>query len=312
METKMELLRIYIGESQRFGRKPLYEAIVNEAHDRGLGGATVMRGIMGFGKNSEIHTTKILRLSDDLPLVIEIVDEPCRLAQFVPVLNHMVKKGLVISEKINVLINRHGKEDAPAVSKKLPANQGQVSSVAVGRSRSEYDLPEAVTEKAPGVSTEEIHVYTDGSAIGNPGPGGYGVLLIMDGETMEFAQGFKHTTNNRMEMLAVITALEKIPESHRKRNVIVHSDSQYTINGITKGWAKGWKKRGWKKADGKPALNPDLWKRMLFITEQYSGLTFKWVKGHAGDPLNERVDQLANRTARNTVGMLVDDGYESK
>jgi ribonuclease HI len=283
MQTKMELLRIYIGESQRFGRKPLYEAIVEEAHKRALAGATVTRGIMGFGKNSEIRTSKILRLSEDLPLVIDIVDEPDRLAQFVPVLNDMIKQGLVISGKINVLINRHGKGDTPIT-----------------------------TKKSPGVSTDDIHIYTDGSAIGNPGPGGYGVILIMDGETREFSQGFKHTTNNRMEMLAVITALEKIPEAHRKRKVIVHSDSQYTINGISKGWAKSWKKRGWKKSDGKPALNPDLWKRMLSITEQYLGLTFKWVKGHAGHPLNERVDELANRTARNTVGLLVDEGYDRK
>ena len=277
----MEQLRIYIGESQRFGRKPLYEAIVEEAHKRALAGATVTRGIMGFGKNSEIRTSKILRLSEDLPIVIDIVDESDRLAQFVPVLNDMIKQGLVISEKVNVLINRHGQGDIPA-------------------------------KKSSEVPTDDIHIYTDGSAIGNPGPGGYGVLLIMDGETTEFSQGFKHTTNNRMEMLAVITALEKITESNRKRKVFVHSDSQYTINGITKGWAKSWKKRGWKKSDGKPVLNPDLWKRMLFITEQYLALTFKWVKGHAGHPLNERVDELANRTARNTVGLLVDEGYERK
>jgi len=285
MQAKMELLRIYIGESQRFGRKPLYEAIVEEAHKRGLAGATVTRGIMGFGKNSEIRTSKILRLSEDLPLVIEIVDEADRLAQFVPVLNDMIKQGLVILEKIDVLINRHGEQDTPSP---------------------------ITTKKSSGVSTDEIHIYTDGSAIGNPGPGGYGILLIMDGDTTEFSQGFQHTTNNRMEMLAVITALEKIPEARRKRKVFVHSDSQYTINGITKGWAKSWKKRGWKKADGKPALNPDLWKRMLAITEQYAGLTFKWVKGHAGNTLNERVDELANRIARSTVGLLVDEGYDRK
>jgi len=288
MQTKMELLRIYIGEGQRCGRKPLYEAIVEEAHKRGLAGATVTRGIMGFGKNSKIRTSKILRLSEDLPLVIDIVDEPHRLAQFVPVLKDMVKQGLVISESINVLINRHGQQE-----------QGDPS-------------PPITTKKSPGASTNDIHIYTDGSAIGNPGPGGYGILLILDGENTEFSQGFEYTTNNRMEMLAVITALEKIPETHRTRKVVVHSDSQYTINGITKGWAKGWKKRGWKKSDGKPALNPDLWKRMLDITEQYSGLTFKWVKGHAGHSLNEKVDQLANRSARNTVGRLVDEGYDRK
>ena len=287
MHTEMELIRIYIGESQREGRKPLYEAIVEEAHRRGLAGATVTRGIMGFGKNSQIRTSKILRLSEDLPLVIDIVDEPHRLAEFMPVLDNMVKQGLVISEKIKVLINRHG---SPAGA----ASDGASTTA---------------SKKQAAVATDVIHIYTDGSAIGNPGPGGYGVLLMMDDKTLEFSQGYAHTTNNRMEMMAVITALEKIPEAHRKRNVVIHSDSQYTINGITKGWAKSWEKRGWKKADGQPALNPDLWKRMLFITAQYPGLTFKWVRGHAGDPLNERVDQLANKAARSNVEMLVDEGY---
>ena len=290
MYTEMELIRIYIGESQRAGRKPLYEAIVEEAHKRGLAGATVTRGIMGFGKNSQIRTSKILRLSEDLPLVIDIIDEPHRLAEFMPVLDTMVKQGLVISEKIKVLINRHAS----------PAGETVAGTAVVDR-----DKPGEVT-------TEEIHIYTDGSAIGNPGPGGYGVVLMMDGKTMELSQGFSHTTNNRMEMLAVITALEKIPEPHRTRNVVVHSDSQYTINGITKGWAKSWKRRDWKKADGQPALNPDLWKRMLAITELYPKLTFKWVRGHAGDPLNERVDQLANTAARSNVGMLTDEGYTRK
>ncbi|GAB6144038.1 ribonuclease HI [Desulfocicer niacini] len=290
MHTEMELIRIYIGESQRAGRKPLYEAIVEEAHKRGLAGATVTRGIMGFGKNSQIRTSKILRLSEDLPLVIDIVDEPHRLAEFMPVLDTMVKQGLVISEKIKVLINRHASAAGGTVA----------------------GTPVVDSEKPVTVTTEEIHIYTDGSAIGNPGPGGYGVVLMMDGKTMECSQGFSHTTNNRMEMLAVITALEKIPETHRKRNVVVHSDSQYTINGITKGWAKSWKRRGWKKADGQPALNPDLWKQMLSITEQYPNLTFKWVRGHAGDPLNERVDQLANTAARSNAGMLTDEGYIRK
>ena len=284
MQTEMELLRIYIGESQKLGRKPLYEAIVAEAHKRGLAGATVTRGIMGFGKNSEIRTSKILRLSEDLPLVIEIVDEPFRLAEFVPVLDNMVPQGLVTLEKVRVLINRHDR-------------------------RPDRKNSPVAGKKRVGTDDEEIHIYTDGSAIGNPGPGGYGVILMMNGETMEFSQGFKHTTNNRMEMLAVITALEKIPRDHRKRKVIVHSDSQYTINGITKGWAKSWEKRGWKKADGQPALNPDLWKKMLAITDQYSQLTFQWVRGHAGDPLNERVDHLANSAARSSLGMLTDEGY---
>ena len=158
-------------------------------------------------------------------------------------------------------------------------------------------------------SSDGIRIYTDGSALNNPGPGGYGVILMIDGDYNEFAQGYRHTTNNRMEMMAVITALEAIRGDDRKRSIVVHSDSQYTINGITKGWARNWRKKGWKKADGKPALNPDLWKRMLELTEGLPKLTFKWVKGHAGDPLNERADELANGAAQGAGDMLEDAGY---
>ncbi len=137
-----------------------------------------------------------------------------------------------------------------------------------------------------------VVVYTDGGAIGNPGPGGYGVV-IKNGE--QFSGGFNRTTNNRMELMAVIVAMEAL--QGEKRPVFLHSDSRYVVNGITKGWAKGWKKRGWKKSDGQPALNPDLWARLLELLPNLD-ITFKWVKGHAGDPLNEACDHLANSTAR--------------
>jgi len=170
---------------------------------------------------------------------------------------------------------------------------------------------ETAVIKKPAEPSEIINIYTDGSALNNPGPGGYGVILIMDGETHEFSQGYLHTTNNRMEMMAVITALEEIEGDDMNRPIVVHSDSQYTINGITKGWAKNWRKRGWIKSDGKPALNPDLWKQMLEITERLPKLTFQWVKGHAGDVFNERADELANGAAQDLSGdeMLVDEGY---
>ncbi len=142
-----------------------------------------------------------------------------------------------------------------------------------------------------------IIVYTDGSSIQNPGPGGYGVVIQAGGATHEFSEGYVHTTNNRMEMMAVICALEQLHE-HKTCQIIIHSDSQYTINGIVKGWARSWKKKNWKKSDGKPALNPDLWAKLLDLTESFSHLRFKWVKGHAGDPLNERADTLANQAAR--------------
>ena len=151
-----------------------------------------------------------------------------------------------------------------------------------------------------------ITIYTDGSALGNPGPGGYGIVIMMDGDMSEISQGYRHTTNNRMEMMAVITALECLEDPERP--VKIYSDSQYTLNGITKGWAKSWRKKGWKKSDGKPAKNIDLWKQILNLVDQFKDLTFEWVRGHAGDPLNERADELAN-TAAQKRGQIVDTGY---
>jgi ribonuclease HI len=167
------------------------------------------------------------------------------------------------------------------------------------------------TKAIPRTSTGGITVYTDGSALGNPGPGGYGVVIqtANDGKTHELSQGYQQTTNNRMEMMAVITALETLSKDNPKATITIHSDSQYVINGITKGWAKGWRKRGWKKSDGKPALNPDLWGLMLDLVDLFPKLTFKWVKGHAGNALNERADILATGAASQGGDKLVDDGF---
>ena len=139
---------------------------------------------------------------------------------------------------------------------------------------------------------DTIVIYTDGGAIGNPGPGGYGVVT---GDGQEFSGGFNLTTNNRMELTALIVALDAF--QGESRPIVLHSDSRYVLNGITKGWAAGWKKRGWKKSDGSPALNPDLWARLLDLLPGLD-IRFKWVKGHAGDPMNEACDHLANSTAR--------------
>ncbi|WDP89158.1 MAG: ribonuclease HI [Desulfobacter sp.] len=151
-------------------------------------------------------------------------------------------------------------------------------------------------------SDDTIVVYTDGGAIGNPGPGGYGVVF-KDGK--ELCGGFNRTTNNRMELLAVIKALEALEGTIAP--IVLHSDSRYVINGITKGWARGWKKRGWKKSNGEPALNPDLWARLLDLLPGLD-IKFKWVKGHAGNPLNEACDHLANSTARKS-GLPDDTEY---
>ena len=142
---------------------------------------------------------------------------------------------------------------------------------------------------------QNVTLYTDGAARGNPdGPGGYGaVLQFVDSQgnlhEREFSAGYIRTTNNRMELTAFIEALRQLKEPCEVR---LCSDSQYVINGLEKGWARGWKRRGWKKSDGSPALNPDLWEQALEQEARHK-LTYVWVKGHAGHPENERCDQLA-------------------
>ena len=140
-----------------------------------------------------------------------------------------------------------------------------------------------------------ITVYTDGGAIGNPGPGGYGAVIVADGKLRELSGGFSHTTNNRMELTACIRALEELGSTPEP--VRLYSDSRYVVNGISKGWAVGWRRRGWRKSDGRPALNSDLWARLLELVEGLS-VEFHWVRGHAGNPLNERCDALAQDAAR--------------
>ncbi len=136
---------------------------------------------------------------------------------------------------------------------------------------------------------KKVEAYTDGACSGNPGPGGYGVILRCEGREKELSGGEPHTTNNRMELMGVITALEALKYPCA---VTITTDSKYVVDGITKGWAKSWKSRGWKKSDGKPALNPDLWDRLLSLLEIHK-TEFCWIKGHAGHPENERCDALA-------------------
>ncbi len=150
-----------------------------------------------------------------------------------------------------------------------------------------------------------IIIYTDGGAIGNPGPGGYGAVVLENGRRREISGGFCLTTNNRMELTACLMALESL--SAKGQPVALYSDSSYVVNGISKGWAAGWRRRGWRKADGQPALNPDLWQRLLKLSEELE-VTFIWVRGHAGNPLNERCDQLAVAAARQP-GLPPDPGY---
>ena len=134
-----------------------------------------------------------------------------------------------------------------------------------------------------------VEIYTDGACSGNPGPGGWGAILRCEGREKELSGGEAHTTNNRMELLGVINALEALKYPCR---VKLTTDSKYVVDGVTKGWAEGWRRRGWKKSDGKPALNTDLWERLLGLLATHE-VEFAWIKGHAGHAENERCDALA-------------------
>ena len=136
---------------------------------------------------------------------------------------------------------------------------------------------------------KKVELYTDGACKGNPGPGGYGAILVYGGAEKEFSGGEALTTNNRMELLGAITGLAALKEPCE---VVLTSDSKYLVDAVNKKWAVGWRKKGWKKGDGKPALNIDLWERLLDLLEIHR-VTRVWVKGHAGHPYNERCDRLA-------------------
>lgn len=156
---------------------------------------------------------------------------------------------------------------------------------------------------------KHVDIYSDGSARGNPGNGGYGALLVFhmpDGSTAqrELSEGFRLTTNNRMELLGVIAGLEAL---NQPCDVTVITDSQYIANAFNQHWIDGWLKRGWKGAGKKPVKNVDLWKRLLAAMDPHE-VRFEWVKGHAGHPQNERCDDLAT-TAADGEALLEDEGY---
>ena len=134
-----------------------------------------------------------------------------------------------------------------------------------------------------------VTLYTDGACSGNPGPGGWGAILVYGDAEKELSGGEKSTTNNRMELTAVIAGLSALKEPCI---VELYSDSKYVIDGLSKGWAVSWRKNGWRKADKKPALNPDLWEKLLNLIEKHQ-LHYHWVKGHADNPYNNRCDGLA-------------------
>ena len=190
---------------------------------------------------------------------------------------------------------------------KLVEQKGNVAKKKTAKPRNE-------SAAAPDGFEDGIVIYTDGGSINNPGPGGYGIVLTygekcgkkLAGTQEEISGGFRLTTNNRMELMACIVALRKL--KNLDVPAVLFSDSSYVVNGIRKGWAKKWQKNGWVKADKKAVMNQDLWSELLKLSEKHQ-VTFHWVKGHAGNPMNERCDRLAVQSAKGSR-LKVDTGYE--
>jgi ribonuclease HI len=155
---------------------------------------------------------------------------------------------------------------------------------------------------------KNVDIYTDGACLGNPGKGGYGAVLIyraVNGEVKkEISAGYELTTNNRMEIMAAIAALELLKEPC---NVVLYSDSRYLVDAVQKGWLKKWSANNWMRTKTEKALNVDLWKRMIALSVRHK-VEFRWVKGHADNEFNNRCDRLA-RAAADGDGLLVDEGY---
>ena len=153
---------------------------------------------------------------------------------------------------------------------------------------------------------KKFTLYTDGACSGNPGPGGFGVVLLYGKQRKEISGGYRRTTNNRMELLAVIRGLEALNERCR---VALYSDSKYVLDALTKGWARRWRANGWRRNKrGQPAINPDLWGRLLDLCDGHE-MSYHWVKGHAGDAENERCDQLST-AALAQPDLPADETYE--
>ena len=150
----------------------------------------------------------------------------------------------------------------------------------------------------------EVTIHTDGACLGNPGPGGYGVILDYQGRRKELSGGYRLTTNNRMELLAAIVGLEAL---NRPCDVTLYSDSNYVVEAVSKGWAARWRRNGWMRNKREAAVNPDLWEQLLNLLERHNA-EFRWVRGHSGNPDNERCDRLASEAARQD-NLPEDPGY---
>jgi len=188
-----------------------------------------------------------------------------------------------------------------------PPPEGGTSS-ARGKRRLDDESPASQAERASIRSLgklKEVTIYTDGACLGNPGPGGYGVVLLYGGNRKELSGGYRLTTNNRMEMMGVIVGLKALKE---KCSVTVYSDSRYVVDTITLGWAARWRENGWKRNKKEKAVNPDLWAEMLDLCEAHE-VKIAWVPGHSGVEENERCDELSVEAARQK-NLPADEFYE--
>ena len=152
---------------------------------------------------------------------------------------------------------------------------------------------------------KKVTIYTDGACLGNPGPGGYGVVLLYNGRRKEISGGFRLTTNNRMEMMGVIVGLRALKE---RCSVTLYSDSEYVVNSISKGWAVRWRANGWKRNKKDKAVNADLWEQLLDLIDKHE-VKMVWVRGHSGVKENERCDELSVAAAQQK-NLPIDEGYE--
>lgn len=155
------------------------------------------------------------------------------------------------------------------------------------------------------LSTGIVKMYTDGACTGNPGKGGYGVIILEGKSRRELSQGYHYTTNNRMELMAAIAGLQSL---EGKRQVNLFTDSRYLCDAINLGWVKTWQRKGWRKSDKGQVLNPDLWKQLLVLLDQHQ-VKLEWVQGHAGHKENEKADRLAVAAAKSEI-LLEDKGYQ--
>ena len=155
------------------------------------------------------------------------------------------------------------------------------------------------------IQSGKVLIHTDGGALNNPGPGGYGAVIEDGDRRRELSGGYRYTTNNRMEIMACIRALEAL---EKPSEVVLYSDSKYVVDAVMKGWAARWRKNGWMRSPGKKAVNADLWDRLLELLSRHR-VEFRWVRGHSGNPENERCDALVRMESAKT-GLPPDENYE--